>query len=272
MHAPRQGFTAFVARGAGAGATLQFARKSKMQVCSRNRLHRLLASVALYQHCINLQRRAGRQGVAPTCDVVRAAMARRLMQPPMNPACVHSLSPWAPCAPLPSRQTPSGGPCPRSLKAHATAARIGERRRRSRSGRVAPVACRALRPAVAGDLDRLVELEALTNSSWNPQQIEVRQFDRSCGCRRGKHPCAFAALALVAHHAAAGPPCSAVQAELHRPRSTVLVVDEGAGPVAWAVGWAVPQELHLMNVAVHPRHQRRGHARALLTALFDAHR
>jgi GNAT superfamily N-acetyltransferase len=27
-----------------------------------------------------------------------------------------------------------------------------------------------------------------------------------------------------------------------------------------------------MNVAVHPRHQRRGHARALLTALFDEHR
>ena len=51
----------------------------------------------------------------------------------------------------------------------------------------------------------------------------------------------------------------------------MLVVDEGAGPVAWAVGWAVPWELHLMNVAVHPRHRRRGHARALIAELVRRH-
>ncbi|KAI3428031.1 hypothetical protein D9Q98_006417 [Chlorella vulgaris] len=93
--------------------------------------------------------------------------------------------------------------------------------------------CDALRRAAASDLDRLVELESLTNGSWNPEQIE---------------------------------------AELYRERATVLVVDEGEGTVGWAVGWAVPQEIHLMNVAVHPEHQRKGHARALLTALFDQHR
>jgi GNAT superfamily N-acetyltransferase len=65
---------------------------------------------------------------------------------------------------------------------------------------------------------------------------------------------------------------SPAQAELYRERATVLVVDEGEGTVGWAVGWAVPQEIHLMNVAVHPEHQRKGHARALLTALFDQHR
>ena len=42
--------------------------------------------------------------------------------------------------------------------------------------------------------------------------------------------------------------------------------------MAWAVGWAVPFELHLMNVAVHPGHRRRGLARLLLTALFQEHR
>lgn len=52
----------------------------------------------------------------------------------------------------------------------------------------------------------------------------------------------------------------------------MLVVDEGAGPVGWAVGWAVPGELHVMNVAVHPDHRRRGHARALLATLVDLHR
>ncbi|KAL4423905.1 hypothetical protein ABPG75_001206 [Micractinium tetrahymenae] len=63
-----------------------------------------------------------------------------------------------------------------------------------------------------------------------------------------------------------------IKAELSRERATVLVVDHGAGPVGWAVGWAVPGELHVMNVAVHPDHRRRGHARALLTTLIELHR
>ncbi|EFN58177.1 hypothetical protein CHLNCDRAFT_142003 [Chlorella variabilis] len=87
--------------------------------------------------------------------------------------------------------------------------------------------------AVAADLPALIELEALTGGSWTPQQVE---------------------------------------AELLRERATVLVADDGSGPVGWAVGWAVPQELHLMNIAVHPNHQRCGHARALLTTLFNQHR
>lgn len=71
------------------------------------------------------------------------------------------------------------------------------------------------------------------------------------------------------------PSCHSVtkslQAELSRERATVLVVDHGDGPVGWAVGWAVPGELHVMNIAVHPDHRRRGHARALLAALIDLH-
>lgn len=63
-----------------------------------------------------------------------------------------------------------------------------------------------------------------------------------------------------------------MQAELSRERATVLVVDQGAGAVGWAVGWAVPGELHIMNIAVHPDHRRRGHARALLAALIELHR
>lgn len=41
------------------------------------------------------------------------------------------------------------------------------------------------------------------------------------------------------------------QAELTRQRSTVLVVDDGGQAVGWAVGWQVPEELHLMNVSGH---------------------
>ncbi|KAL4434799.1 hypothetical protein ABPG77_005326 [Micractinium sp. CCAP 211/92] len=63
-----------------------------------------------------------------------------------------------------------------------------------------------------------------------------------------------------------------IEAELSRERATVLVVDQGSGAVGWAVGWAVPGELHIMNVAVHPDHRRRGHARALLAALISLHR
>lgn len=39
------------------------------------------------------------------------------------------------------------------------------------------------------------------------------------------------------------------QAELTRQRSTVLVADDGGQAVGWAVGWQVPEELHLMNVS-----------------------
>lgn len=77
----------------------------------------------------------------------------------------------------------------------------------------------------------------------------------------------------------------ALQAELTRERATVLVAADdgdgsggsrdsgsgGSGVVGWAVGWDVPGELHLMNIAVHPSYRRRGHARALLAELVARH-
>ncbi|KAL4452142.1 hypothetical protein ABPG75_007804 [Micractinium tetrahymenae] len=65
----------------------------------------------------------------------------------------------------------------------------------------------------------------------------------------------------------------AIEGELAKESSTALVADEGGGAVAWAVGWMRPRgRLHIANLATHPRHCRRGHARALLSALLEQHR
>lgn len=45
------------------------------------------------------------------------------------------------------------------------------------------------------------------------------------------------------------PPLVRCQGELRRQRSTVLVAEDGGQAVGWAVGWQVPDELHLMNVS-----------------------
>jgi ribosomal protein S18 acetylase RimI-like enzyme len=137
-----------------------------------------------------------------------------------------------------------------------------------------------VRLADAADLDALCELEDLTadGASWNRRQIEVTSHfahtNGHCGhCRA----VAASGRARPASAPADTPPCAPnpdwpSQAELSRERATVLVVDEGGGPVGWAVAWEVPFELHLMSVAVHPAHRRRGLARRLLTALFEHHR
>lgn len=66
---------------------------------------------------------------------------------------------------------------------------------------------------------------------------------------------------------------TAAQNELAKDISTALVADEGGGAVAWAVGWMRPRgRLHIANLATHLCHRRRGHARALLSALLEQHR
>jgi [ribosomal protein S18]-alanine N-acetyltransferase len=42
---------------------------------------------------------------------------------------------------------------------------------------------------------------------------------------------------------------------------------ETGEPVAFALAWSVADELHLLDMASHPEHRRKGHARALLRAL-----
>jgi ribosomal-protein-alanine N-acetyltransferase len=57
-----------------------------------------------------------------------------------------------------------------------------------------------------------------------------------------------------------------VRRELSHEFSTVLLATEGAsGPIlGFAVVWLVPDELHVLNVAVAPEARRRGVARAVL--------
>jgi ribosomal-protein-alanine N-acetyltransferase len=67
----------------------------------------------------------------------------------------------------------------------------------------------------------------------------------------------------------------AILAELSNPVSTMLVAGP-APPLPWEIWgyiiyWLVVQEMHILNLAVHPRRCRRGIARRLLTqALVNA--
>lgn len=62
--------------------------------------------------------------------------------------------------------------------------------------------------------------------------------------------------------------------ELHRSWARVDVLREvEGGPLrAFANYWIVGEEVHLLNVAVHPAARRRGHARRLLAHLVDVAR
>jgi len=61
--------------------------------------------------------------------------------------------------------------------------------------------------------------------------------------------------------------------EFANSKSTILV----AGPLSpepweiwgYIIYWVVAGEMHLLNLAVHPTHRRRGIARALLTAALE---
>jgi ribosomal-protein-alanine N-acetyltransferase len=56
-------------------------------------------------------------------------------------------------------------------------------------------------------------------------------------------------------------------AELTNPLSTTLVATPGASPkkiVGYLIFWVAAQEMHILNLAVHPDWRRRGVAKALL--------
>jgi len=81
-----------------------------------------------------------------------------------------------------------------------------------------------------------------------------------------------AIVALDAVAFAHTPVVESIEAELSRSWSRVLVaVDPGAsaggGLAGFAVFWVVADEIHVLNVAVHPEHRRRGVGRALLDAM-----
>jgi ribosomal-protein-alanine N-acetyltransferase len=56
--------------------------------------------------------------------------------------------------------------------------------------------------------------------------------------------------------------------EVAREASVPLVAVEGSEIVAYAIGWMVADELHVVNVAVEPSRRRRGLARTLIDALI----
>jgi ribosomal-protein-alanine N-acetyltransferase len=62
-----------------------------------------------------------------------------------------------------------------------------------------------------------------------------------------------------------------VEAELGRGWSRIWVArpEEGGKPVGVLLGWAVVDELHVINVATHPDFRRRGVARALLSTAVE---
>lgn len=62
-----------------------------------------------------------------------------------------------------------------------------------------------------------------------------------------------------------------VEAELGRSWSRIWVARPEAGgvPVGMLLGWAVVDELHVINVATHPNFRRRGVARALLSTAVE---
>ncbi len=61
-----------------------------------------------------------------------------------------------------------------------------------------------------------------------------------------------------------------LDAELAREIALPWVLRRAADepPVAFSLAWSVADELHLLDMATHPEHRRRGYSRALLSALI----
>jgi len=62
-----------------------------------------------------------------------------------------------------------------------------------------------------------------------------------------------------------------LEAELRREIALAWVLKSPttSAPVAFALAWSVADELHLLDVASHPEHRRKGHARALVSELLS---
>ncbi|CAA9425921.1 MAG: Ribosomal-protein-S18p-alanine acetyltransferase [uncultured Rubrobacteraceae bacterium] len=61
------------------------------------------------------------------------------------------------------------------------------------------------------------------------------------------------------------------RSELESPFGLYLVLEEGEEVVGQIGVRSVLDELHVTNVAVHPEHRRRGHARAMIRGVLSAY-
>jgi ribosomal-protein-alanine N-acetyltransferase len=105
---------------------------------------------------------------------------------------------------------------------------------------VAPAAGRVsrVRPVTAGDLPRVATIEqSCFSNPWSPE---------------------------------------ALAAELSRSWARMLVAEDDSLPEVPIVGfvnyWVVADEVHVLNVATDPTHRRRGHGRALVSAMVASAR
>ena len=77
-------------------------------------------------------------------------------------------------------------------------------------------------------------------------------------------------FAAVGHITAAGGLQVDLESELKREIALPWVLKDSTGePLAFLLAWSVADELHLLDMASHPDHRRKGHARALLSELVE---
>jgi ribosomal-protein-alanine N-acetyltransferase len=80
----------------------------------------------------------------------------------------------------------------------------------------------------------------------------------------------FSHTAIVAPDGLAPTPEARLREELARPWSHSWVIrGENTQAVSFLVAWHVADEVHVLNVAVHPAHRRRGRGAALLAHVIE---
>jgi len=86
-----------------------------------------------------------------------------------------------------------------------------------------------------------------------PEPMEQRDLDQVCGLEKGCFNNPWSRESFLS--------------DLRSENSCCLVIRLSTEVLGYIIGWFVLDELHVLNVAVHPRHRRKGLARILLDDL-----